>query len=1004
MTMPPEVDALIERFMARRHEYMSPSYMEARVRIDFLNPFFSALGWDVANLGGHSEHEREVITEDRIKTSAGLKFPDYMFQFEGRQVFPVEAKKPSVNLKVDSAPALQLRRYAWNSAQVGVGILTDFQELAVYDCRIAPEGSDPATKALIDYYTVEEYRDRWDEIEDRFSRQAVASGSLDEYVATFKGARGKQRVDKLFLSSLEEWRKELAMDLAKRNRLSQEDINTAVQLIIDRIVFLRVAEDRGLERYGDLKGASGHLHAYQSLQNLFEKADQKYNSGLFHFSDERGTSSKDDLTPGLDVSNNVLAPFIQSLYWPQGPYDFQVFPTDVLGQVYEQFLGKVIHLESPRHATVEDKPEVRKSKGVFYTPTKIVRQIVRAALEPLLTVASPQSLEKNGLFICDPSCGSGSFLIEVYQQLLDWHLHYFTTNNPSRWSKGRHARIHKPVGGVWRLTPVERKRILLRHVYGVDIDPQAVEVTKLALLLKVLEGETESSLYEQTALFHERVLPDLGTNIKCGNSLIGNAIHFTTQSALSGDFERRVNAFDWDLEFPNVTARRGFDVIVGNPPWLMAGYYVAESTEYLRKHFSTATGKFDLYYLFIEQCLRLLTPGGYFGLIVPNKMFHTRAAKALRQLLATRADLSTIQDFGTEKLFEGATNYSCIMVGRNQAPNPEVIFQRATADLSVWEEFSMDQKLLSSAPWNFMDEAARDLWERLTKETDRLEDLVDRFGTGAQTGSDKLLTFDGPTAREAEFEKRLIVPLLRGRDVRAYSLNNRPKCMLFPYLASGENFTILTERELRTYPRTYAYLKANREALSKRVWFKKTPTELSGAWYGYMYVEQRKYLARPHLLTPALSPVSNFALGNGALFATGTAGVTSLVLRDAGYSPEFLLGILNSSVAGAWVRSHSPIFQGGYRKFSAPYLKDIPVPKLDMGTAKDRRRHDQLVNSVKQVLLSLEKLKEATASGDKDRLERQVEAAKRAVDDAVHNLYGLSPVESEWVRRKSGVK
>jgi len=1004
MTVPAEVDALIERFTARRHEYMSPDYMEARVRVDFLNPLFSALGWDVANLQAHSEHEREVITEGRIKTSAGLKFPDYIFQLDGKSVFPVEAKKPSVNLKMDPAPALQLRRYAWNSSHLGVGILTDFQEIAVYDCQIAPEGNDLASKALIDYYTVEEYRDRWSEIEDRFSRQAVVSGSLDKYVAAFKGARGKQRVDKLFLSTLEEWRNELAVELAKKNRLSEEDINTAVQLIIDRIVFLRVAEDRGLETYGDLKEASGLPDAYGRLQAMFEQADQKYNSGLFHFHDERRRSGKDALTPGLVVSNRVLAPFIQSLYWPQGPYDFQVFPPDVLGQVYERFLGKVIHLESPRHAVVEDKPEVRKAKGVFYTPTRIVIQIVRAALEPLLKDATPKSLEKNGLLICDPSCGSGSFLIEVYQQLLDWHLAFYVTNTTSRWSSGKNARIDKLLGGGWKLTTAERKRILLRHVYGVDIDPQAVEVTKLALLLRVLEGETEASLYEQTALFHDRVLPNLDDNIKCGNSLIGNAIHFTAQPALSVDFERRVNAFDWDIEFPNVAAGKGFDAIVGNPPWLMAGYYLAESTGYLREYFVTATGKFDLYYLFIEQSLRLLAPGGSFGLIVPNKMFHTRAAKALRELMATHTDLLTIQDFGTEKLFEGATNYSCILVGSNRDPSPDVIFQRTKSDLSVLEVFSVEQKSLGSTPWNFQDEAPRNLWERLTAENDRLEDLIDRFGTGVQTGSDKLLTFSSESAQENMLEKKMLVPLLRGRDVRAYTLNQEPKHMLFPYRASGEHFVILSEHELQKYANTYAYLTSKRQALAKRVWFDQTPTDLSGEWYGLMYLEQRKYLLRPHLLTPALSSASNFAMGNGSLFATGTAGVTSLVLGDIDYSPEFMLGVLNSSVVTAWVRSHSPVFQGGYRKFSGPYLKSIPVPRLDLGTSRGRQAHDQIVRGVEQVTSSLEDLRRSTAAGDTQRLQRQAEAGRKAVDAAVQALYGLTPKERELVRNLSEAK
>lgn len=592
--IPREVDALIDRFLSRQAEYMSPGYMEARVRIDFLNPMFAALGWDMANVAGRSEHGREVITEGRVQTSTGIKFPDYIFQIDSKPIFPVEAKKPSVNLRNDPAPALQLRRYAWNSDTMGIGILADFQEFSVYDLRIAPEGTDPATKARVNYYTFNEYPQFWDEIASRFSKDAVLAGALDEYAASLSGARGKQRVDRVFLTELEEWRAQLAIEIAAKNNLSEEEINSSVQLIIDRIVFLRVAEDRGLEHYGDLREAGTTRNAYQGLQALFVKADQRYDSGLFHLTSEKGRVDADTLTPGLVIRDHALSPFIKSLYWPSGPYDFSLFPADVLGQVYEQFLGKVVHLETSHRAVVEEKPEVRKAKGVYYTPPPVVASIVASTLDPLLERATPKRLADNGLRVCDPPCGSGSFLIAVYQYLLNWHLDYYTKHSRSKWSAGKATRICA-VEGAWRLTTSERKRLLLAHVFGVDIDPQAVEVTKLSLLLKVLEGETDGSLYEQTALFHQRVLPDLGNNIKCGNSLVGNAIHFAPQASLDSEFERRVNAFDWDAEFPTVangrdsmpslvTRRGSWPVTMSATQWT-----TSKRTSSLRRGSSTST-------------------------------------------------------------------------------------------------------------------------------------------------------------------------------------------------------------------------------------------------------------------------------------------------------------------------------------------------------------------------------------------------------------------------------
>lgn len=980
---------------------MSPEYMEARVRIDFINPFFTALGWDVANKAGRSEYGREVITEARVITAAGIKFPDYIFQVDGNPVFPVEAKKPSVNLKAEPLPALQLRRYAWNSDSMGIGILTDFQELSVYDTRIAPDGMDPATKARVDYYTYDEYPDRWDEIESRFSKEAVLAGSLDEYAASLTGARGKQRVDKVFLADLEKWRAQLAIEISAKNNLNEEGINRAVQLIIDRIVFLRIAEDRGLEHYGDLREAGTTRNAYANLQAMFVKADQRYNSGLFHLTPEKGRLDADRLTPDLVVRDHALAPFIKSLYWPAGPYDFRLFPADVLGQVYEQFLGKVVHLESSNKAVVEDKPEVRKAKGVFYTPSPVVGTIVASTLDPMLAKATPKRLEERGLRVADPSCGSGSFLIQVYQHLLDWHLAYYEAHSPTALSKGKAPRVRK-VDGAWRLTTSERKRILLAHVYGVDIDPQAVEVTKLSLLLKVLEGETDGSLYEQTALFHERVLPDLGKNIKCGNSLIGNAIHFAPQASLDSEFERRVNAFDWDVEFPAVAAGRGFDAIVGNPPWLMAGYYVSDSVDYLKTHFRTATGKFDLYYLFLEQTLRLLAPSGRFGMIVPNKMFHTKAAKAIRSLLANDSRLELIQDFGTEKVFAGATNYSCILVGSKDKPPKSLSFERLLSDLTVQESFAVEQADLAAGDWNFQDATAKALFERLANKFPALDSLTLRFGTGLQTGSDKLLTLTPVDAKARGLEAAVLTKLVRGRDIRAYALDTAgAKVAVFPYKKDRSQFRLLTQAEMKNCANAWRYLSEQKTKLASRIWFDKSAESLSGAWYGHMYVEQLQYLNMPHLLTPALSKDCNFAIGSGDLFATGTAGVTSIIPKPSGIALEYFLGVMNSSITKVWLHAHSPVFQGGYRKFSAPYLKRIPIALPDLSTTEGRDAHQRVIEAVRRATECTNRLANLASESDRERAERQMAAARNMVDDAVAAAYALTSDEKSWLSARA---
>jgi len=541
---------LVERFEADHKTYRSTGYKEEWIRQDFIDPLFEALGWDVTNKSGVPVGpQREVIPEDAIRVRGATKAPDYGFYLGGSRKFFVEAKKPSVNLEGDVSPAFQLRRYAW-SAKLPLSLLTDFEEMALYDCRFDPKKEDGSRTARLNFLTYEQYPERWDEIASIFSKEAVLSGSLETYAEQTKRKRGTETVDSAFLKKIEGWRSALAQDLASRNDLNRRQLNHAVQMTIDRIIFLRMAEDRGIEEYGRLLSIVDGDGVYKRLFVLFQEADDRYNSGLFHFRTERSRQEKPDiLTPTLQVGDRLLRRIIKGLYYPESPYEFSVLPVDVLGQVYEQFLGKVIRLTKGGHnAVVEEKPEVRKAGGVYYTPTYIVDYIVEHTVGKLLEGKRPGPRGgASRLKIVDPACGSGSFLMGAYQHLLDWHRDRYVEDGTEKHGKV----LYQGPGGEWRLTIDEKKRILTNNIYGVDIDPQAVEVTKLSLLLKVLEGETDESLESQLRLFAERALPDLDDNVKCGNSLIGPDFYEDPQSTLLDEEEHyRINVFDWERSFP----------------------------------------------------------------------------------------------------------------------------------------------------------------------------------------------------------------------------------------------------------------------------------------------------------------------------------------------------------------------------------------------------------------------------------------------------------------------
>ncbi len=392
---PETIQRLIETFSRNIDTYKKGNYNETQLRREYLDPFFISLGWDVENKQGYAEAYKDVIHEYSLKTKDVIEAPDYCFRIGGTRKFFVEAKKPSINLKEDIKPAFQVRSYAW-SAKLPLSVLTDFEEFAVYDCRIPPHKNDKASTARVMYYNFEEYLSKWNEIEKIFSRDAILKGSFDKYVESNKKKRGTAEVDDFFLDQMEEWRNLIARNIALRNpSLTIRELNYAVQKTIDRIIFLRICEDRGIEDYGQLMSLQNGVNVYERLKQIYHRADEKYNSGLFHFNEEKERNENpDNLTLDLTIDDKVIKDIIKNLYYPESPFEFSVLPADILGQVYEQFLGKVIRLTSAHHAVIEDKPEVKKAGGVYYTPTYIVDYIVQNTLGKLLNQSDGVNLQK----------------------------------------------------------------------------------------------------------------------------------------------------------------------------------------------------------------------------------------------------------------------------------------------------------------------------------------------------------------------------------------------------------------------------------------------------------------------------------------------------------------------------------------------------------------------------------------------------------------------------------
>jgi hypothetical protein len=1008
-----EIVRLCRYFEINREAFLASGVKEAHVRQTLIDPLFEAMGWDVGNAAMIAPQYREVVPEDSLDVEGQQKAPDYTFRVGTLPKFYVEAKKCGVNIHADPGPAYQLRRYGW-SAGVALSIVTDFEELAVYDCTLRPRPSDKASHARIQYFGFQEYPDRWRELWDVFSREAVWSGAFDQYAAS-KRKRGTSEVDVEFLREIDGWRESLARNIALRGTdLSSDDLNAAVQLTIDRVVFLRMAEDRGLEPYEQLLKLCSRPDIYaRFVGDLCRRADEKYNAGLFHFERESGVSEAPDrITPNLAVDDKVFKPILESLYFAHGsPYHFGVLPVEILGTVYERFLGKVIRLTAGHQAKVEEKPEVRKAGGVYYTPAYIVESIVRQTVGQQIHGQSPMQLAglRNGkepFRVLDMACGSGSFLLGAYQCLLDHCFTWYAEHDPKKHKK---AVYKDPRNGQWRLTIEEKKRILTTHIFGVDIDPQAVEVSKLSLLLKVLEGETDQSLHLGLLPFSDRALPNLAGNIRCGNSLIGPD-YFTDSLIPDPEEMKRVNAFDWNRAFPDAMQAGGFDCIIGNPPYIRIQtmkQWAPLEVEIHKKLFRAGrTGNYDAYVVFVEQGLKLLNPRGRLGFICPHKFFNSRYGEPLRAIIAKGRHLSHVVHFGDQQVFDGATTYTCLLfLSKSRRARCRVT---KVDDLAAWRTAgraavgTVKSSQVTADEWNFPVGDGAALFAKLSAMPAKLGDLANIF-VGLQTSADPVFLFkDAPPLKgksvpvcskelreTVPVETALLKPVVRSGSVGRY-FARATAAVLFPYSFTGGKAVLIPENVMKqTFPSAWNYFLRNKAVLSEREHRK---FKASG-WY-QLYPKNLDLWEQPKILVPyMIRRLSACFDADHNYFVNVTTGGFGVTVPSQHGDMRYFTGLLNSRLLDWMMKKVSTTFHGGYFAANKQFLVQLPIRTANLNDRKDKTAHDKMVWLVDSMLALHRHLAAATSAAQRDVIQRQIDATDAEIDRLVYDLYGLTAEE-----------
>jgi hypothetical protein len=989
-----ELSRLVDVFHKNFSHYKEEGYVESSLRNDFLNPFWRALGWDIENRAGLPQPLRDVQIETRVDIGGKQKRADYIFRTSGIDRFTCEAKKPTDELSRKSA--YQAQRYAFN-LKLLIATLCNFERLQVFVVGGRPEPDSPWDVCREWHYS--EYEKRAEEIWNLFAQQNVASNSLDRFIESFpkRPIRGRARqgwlialervrtVDTEFLAYIEEQRVRLATDLVKENgryRWSSALLNECTQRILDRILFTRICEDRDidtgrslellLDDWESMRGARPLL--YKLLVSHFRSLDDSFNGALF----KKGHESEN-----VAVSDQYLVDLIRDLSSEDSPYLFSTLPVEILGQVYERFIGKAVRLKRGR-VKVEPKPDARKAGGVYYTPRYVVDYIVEKTVGKLLENKTPKEAFK--LKIVDPACGSGSFLLRVFERICEHHLRWLQQHPEQQ----RNENCYKDGQGALHLTTHLKREIMLQSVFGVDLDSSAVEVTMLSLYLKILEGETRTTLGRQQTLFpRETFLPNLSENIKCGNSLIATDYYKDKQLSFGEDPDARpINAFDWEKEFPWVKKPEKFSAVVGNPPW--GADYTDEEREYLADRYSRSVARMiDSYIYFIDQATRLLNRNAPLGFIIPSTMLNQVDAKPIREVLLERG-LSILVSLGQGIFGPKPLNTSTIFVSEPRKAH-DLLSMRDVSMLSIMERqaklselYSFDweewKSFVTQDPdFTFFvvnDKRPVALLTRLRKNHPMLSEVVNgEIQRGVSPDVVEMHVLSKQKQRTERLETGILRKSLSGSQIKRYQ----------PWKSDQYIIYATRETDLKDYPCAGKYIKR-----SRRLNTCKEAKQEKHPWWSLHRPREPQIFASPKFIGLTTKKTIELVYDEKeSLYVTDAMYVFSM---KEGVDPLAAMAVLQSKLFLFLYRISN---QGESRvipQVKAAKLSGIPFPNLIQS------EHTEALSTLSKAMCSLnEQLSSERAEHVRTELKRRLSSTDREIDELVYEIYGLSAAERKLV-------
>ncbi len=980
---------LVERYQDAKKKGQLQGSSEATMRT-WIDELLSVFGWDVQNT-------QQVLTEHTLGKDEKAKLhqigstntrPDYTLVNGGVMVAFVDAKSLAVNIENDKEVAFQIRSYGW-SIGAPFSIVTNFEQIAIYDCSQMPYITDGANCARLYYLTVDQFVGNFEILRAFLSRDNVLSGNVKLVAA--KG----NALDEKFSALLGTVRKNVAKAILDRNHIdSIEVLSFYVQTIINRILFIRVCESRGLEEDGLLK-----KYGEKDFWTEFK------NSSYLEFYDHYDGPMFKKIPPlqNLEINNEPLVGFVRSLYYPS-PYRFDVIPIKTLSDIYDLFLGYQLVVKNGEVAD-ELKWEFKKSNGAVTTPFALVNRVIESAI-PATHMDNLSAGDILNLKIVDIACGSGVFLVGAYDYLMPFI--------EKKLSKGDSLprEYYVTIDGKARLTVEGRKAIIDNCIYGVDINPEAVEVAKLSLSLKLIDDYAPKD-FGAVGLLGSQILRGIGSNIRCGNSLVGADIEEICP-CISENMEelKATNAFDWEASFPQVFEKGGFDFVLGNPPYVEVKNYnvnLPSMATYIKQVYSSGkNGKIDLAIPFIERGIRLLNATGRLGYIVQKRFFKDQYGKGIRQLLTSKDEylLNGIYDYDETNLFAGRTTYVAILVCDKNIKNNGHVWYVNSVDGS--KNQLLPSEVLSETPWNFESAHLSSLRMRLSDNLGTLGDVCkvkvgvqvlwnDAFQIVADRIDGNFIHGHSAIDNDVMVEYGSCVPLLCNEQFAPLTKRAYKTFALFPYSVTDEGeVTELSISEFTAlYPKAGAYLAKHKKQICSNV---ETLPQKNKAYdadeYWHLYTRANNHGAVYEKICVPMTaqyPQASVVLDkhvycdNANMFFVQIANINETQLYA-------LAAIINSTIFNTFARSIANPQRGGYYKFNKQFLDPVPVPKqafLDCN--KDIKK---LAGIAKRIENTNEQIR-VSAYGQTSGLELSLGKLWSQLDELCAKLYGIGSLEEK---------